>query len=158
MNAAILKFQSALEHATPRGVMLYRIELLHSYARAKAWREAEEEIHEISPLLSTIASGRNRLLLRDALQVVERTSGVQPRAELTYAPSGDQHLELLPSVLVDMAAHKDAGCVVAAAVVPASDRSSAGNWGLDEGPQEDYGGQGDDRRRACCLIDPRGDE
>ncbi|MER5259164.1 MULTISPECIES: helix-turn-helix domain-containing protein [unclassified Streptomyces] len=76
LNAAIFKFQSALEHATPRGVMLYRIELLHSYARAKAWREAEEEIQEISPLLSTITSGRNRLLLRDALRVVERTSGV----------------------------------------------------------------------------------
>ncbi|MEV8017761.1 helix-turn-helix transcriptional regulator [Streptomyces sp. NPDC086554] len=76
LNAAILKFQSALEHATPRGVMLYRIELLHSYVRAKAWREAEEEIHEISPLLSTITSGRNRLLLRDALQVVDRASGV----------------------------------------------------------------------------------
>lgn len=76
LNAAILEFQSALAHATPRGVMLYRIELLHSYARAKAWREAEEEIHKISPLLNTITSGRNRLLLRNALQVVDRSSGV----------------------------------------------------------------------------------
>ncbi|MFF4604296.1 helix-turn-helix domain-containing protein [Streptomyces sp. NPDC001339] len=75
-GAAIPKLHSALEVATPRGVMFYRVGLLHSYARAKAWSDAEEEIHQISALLDTIRSGRNRLLLREALRVVERSPGV----------------------------------------------------------------------------------
>lgn len=76
LNSAIPIFHSTLEHATPRGAMLYRIELVRSYARGKAWKEVEEEIHKISPLLGTISSGRNRLLLRDALRVIDQTTSV----------------------------------------------------------------------------------
>ncbi|UQA93416.1 helix-turn-helix domain-containing protein [Streptomyces halobius] len=80
-GAALSEIHSALEYAmprgvTPRGLMFYHIELLRIYATAKAWRDAEEEIHTISPLLDIISSGRNRLLLRGALGVVERTPGV----------------------------------------------------------------------------------
>lgn len=75
-GAAIPKLQYALEHATPRGAMLYRIELLRSHAKLKVWSEVEREIHEVSALLGTINSGRNRRLLREALRTVDRAPGV----------------------------------------------------------------------------------
>ncbi|MGH4033451.1 helix-turn-helix domain-containing protein [Actinomycetota bacterium Odt1-20B] len=74
-SAAINEFHTVLEHATPRGAMLYRIALLRGYVRSKAWREAEEELHHISPLLKSISSGRNRLLLSEALRGVLCSEG-----------------------------------------------------------------------------------
>jgi len=58
-EAAVSEFQSILDRATPRGVMLYRAELLRSYVAVKAWRNAEVELEEISALVETIKSGRN---------------------------------------------------------------------------------------------------
>ncbi|WP_367044576.1 helix-turn-helix transcriptional regulator [Streptomyces sp. Je 1-332] len=76
LGSAIHIFHEALERATPRGAMLYRIGLVRSYAQGKAWKEVEEEIHKILPLLNTISSGRNRPLLRHALQVVDQATSV----------------------------------------------------------------------------------
>lgn len=76
LGSAIPTFHEALERATPRGAMLYRIELVRSYAQGKAWKEVEEEIHHILPLLDAISSGRNRLLLRDALRVIDQAASV----------------------------------------------------------------------------------
>ncbi|MEV0529688.1 helix-turn-helix transcriptional regulator [Streptomyces sp. NPDC050439] len=76
LDSAIHTFHEALERATPRGAMLYRIALVRSYAQGKAWREVEEEVHKILPLLGVISSGRNRRLLRDALQVVGQAASV----------------------------------------------------------------------------------
>jgi hypothetical protein len=81
VDAALSEMHSALEYAmprgvTPRGLMFHHIELLRIHATARAWHEAEEEIHKIAPLLDTISSGRNRILLQEALRVIVRTSGV----------------------------------------------------------------------------------
>ncbi|MFF1476058.1 helix-turn-helix domain-containing protein [Streptomyces sp. NPDC058301] len=76
LRGAIPKLQHSLQHATPRGVMLYRIGLFQSYTEVKAWSEAEGEIYKISALLDAISSGRNRRLLREALRIVDRAPGV----------------------------------------------------------------------------------
>ncbi|MGB8942025.1 MAG: helix-turn-helix transcriptional regulator [Streptomyces sp.] len=76
LDSAITTFHEALERATPRGAMLYRIELVRSYAQGRAWKEVEEEIHKILPLLDAINSGRNRRLLRDALRVADQSPSV----------------------------------------------------------------------------------
>ncbi|MDH2391980.1 helix-turn-helix transcriptional regulator [Streptomyces sp. HNM0663] len=78
-DAAVRKLRSVLPQATPRGVMLYRIELLRSYATARAWSEAEEELQKITTLLGQIRSGRNRHLLQEALRTVDAASGAPAR-------------------------------------------------------------------------------
>ncbi|KPI29327.1 helix-turn-helix domain protein [Actinobacteria bacterium OK074] len=67
---AVEYFQSALQNATPRGVMLYKAGLLHGYVKIKAWREAQSELESIRPLLEEISSGRNRQALRGALRAI----------------------------------------------------------------------------------------
>lgn len=69
---AIPHLTRALERATPRGVLLYRSDLLRGYATVKAWREVENELEEITRLLGVINSGRNRRALRESLRVIER--------------------------------------------------------------------------------------
>ncbi|MFF3374578.1 helix-turn-helix domain-containing protein [Streptomyces sp. NPDC002680] len=75
-DAAVSDFQSILQYATPRGVMLYRAELLRCYAAVKAWRNAEAELEEISALVDTINSGRNRRMVHQSLKAIYRESGV----------------------------------------------------------------------------------
>lgn len=75
-EVAISEFQSILSYATPRGVMLYRAELLRSYVEVRAWRDAELELEKISVLVGVVNSGRNRRMVRQSLQAIYRESGV----------------------------------------------------------------------------------
>ncbi|WP_079053954.1 helix-turn-helix domain-containing protein [Streptomyces graminilatus] len=75
-EAAMSEFRSSLQHATPRGAMLYRAELLRCHVAVKAWRAAEAELEEISALLDDIHSGRNRRSVHQSLKAVHRESGV----------------------------------------------------------------------------------
>lgn len=75
-EVAAPKLVSALELATPRGAVLYRVGLLRVQTALAAWADAEREIHEISGLLDTIKSGRSRLQFREALRGLHQCPGV----------------------------------------------------------------------------------
>lgn len=89
-EVAISEFHSAIPYATPRGVMLYRSELLRSYVEVKAWRDAEMELEKIRALADTINSGRNRRMVHHSLRAVHREAGVPQSLTNLAGETGDR--------------------------------------------------------------------
>lgn len=75
--AAVPKLERAAELAAAfqpdgRGVLYYRVSRVEAYTAAQAWRECEEELTALPPMLGMVSSGRNRRRLRVALRELNR--------------------------------------------------------------------------------------
>ncbi|RCV49743.1 hypothetical protein [Marinitenerispora sediminis] len=72
-DAALERLQQCVRTVgTQRGEAFYRVQLVRGWASARAWRECEEALLEVPPLLAQVASGRIRRRLAEALRQIRR--------------------------------------------------------------------------------------